>query len=198
MREKKDWMAGFDKTLGAGGKWLEETRYRMEGEVWKVVEQMMDKHASKWFSDSEINDEEYNSVRDVIRHGIMANKYGLALSSGYYETFKSGQELSDYENNYAASKFARTLKPGQNFDDEWAAAVIQEKMNPGSTGITINWSAGTVNDPTAGEAIESWWVAFKNRLQGISGDSNQNTEAPEEPEAFPMGVGMITQAKGGG
>ena len=103
-----------------------------------------------------------------------------------YETFKSGQEWSDYKNNYAAAKFASTLSPNQNFDDEWAAAVIQEKMNPGSTGLTIDFKAGTEDDPTATEALEGWMRSFMDKLSGMQGGgANQMT-------------GMITEAEQGG
>ena len=177
---KADWMAGFDKTLGAKSQY-DEMMQRLRSEaVSKSVQDMMTKHIDRWYADHEIHGPEYNSVRDVIRHGIATNQFGLTKMTGY-ETFKSGQEWSDYKNNYAAHKFAQTLKPGQNFDDEWAAAVIQEKMNPGSTGITIDFKAGTENDPTASEALQGWMRSFMDRLAGMQG-----------------GGGMITQAEQGG
>jgi len=176
---KKDWMAGFDKTLGAAGKWSEEMRRIQSEAVSTSVQDMMAKHVNRWYADNEIHGPEYNSVRDVIRHGIATNQFGLTKMTGY-ETFKSGQEWSDYKNNYAAAKFARSLKPGQNFDDEWAAAVIQEKMNPGSTGLTIDFKAGTENDPTATEALQGWVRSFMDRLSGMQGG------------------GMIAQAEQGG
>ena len=177
--KKADWMAGFDKTLGAAGKWSEEMRRIQSEAVYTSVQDMMAKHVNRWYADNEIHGPEYNSVRDVIRHGIATNKFGLTKMTGY-ETFKSGQEWSDYKNNYAAAKFAQSLKPGQNFDDEWAAAVIQEKMNPGSTGLTIDFKAGTENDPTATEALQGWVRSFMDRLSGMQGG------------------GMIAQAEQGG
>ena len=144
---------------------------------------MMTKHVDRWYADNEKHGREYNSVRDVIRHGIGTNKYGIAKMQGY-ETFKSGQEWSDYKNNYAAAKFAQSLKPGQNFDDEWAAAVIQEKMNPGSTGLNIDFKAGTLDDPTITQAFEGWVRSFMDKLQGI--DESSETE-----------TGLIAQAEQG-
>ena len=177
--KKADWMAGFDKTLGAHSRWSEEMRRLRENELGETINTMMAKHVDRWYADNEMDGPEYNSVRDVIRHGIATNKFGLTKMTGY-ETFKSGQEWSDYKNNYAAAKFARTLKPGQNFDDEWTAAVIQEKMNPGSTGLTIDFKAGTEDDPTATEALEGWVRSFMDKLSGLQSG------------------GMITEAEQGG
>jgi len=202
---KKDWMAGFDKTLGESGKyaeikadWEQKATQEEQQVIWDKVSYLMDKTLSKEnlekLYDSGYNMTQLTSIvnpanagviRDVIRHGIATNKYGLTKMTGY-ETFKSGQEWSDYKNNYAAAKFARTLKPGQDFDDEWAAVVIQERMNPGSTGITIDWKAGTENDPTVTQVLEGWMKSFMDKLSGMQGVGAKKM------------TGMITQAEGGG
>jgi hypothetical protein len=111
----------------------------------------------------------------------------------YYETVISGQELSDYTNNYAASKFAKTLSPNQNFDDEWTKAVIQEKLSPGSKNLNINWSAGTENDLTAGGWWANLWEEYKKG--GILGQPEVLADLPAN---FGGAGGMITQAEGGG
>jgi len=203
--KKADWMAGFDKTLGAAGRysknkqeWEEKATEEEKQVIWNKVTELMEKNLSEenlsklmnsGYNMSQLtsilNPENTGTIRDIIRHGIATNKYGLMKMTAY-ETFKSGQELSDYTNNLAAYRFARTLRPDQDFDDEWASAVIQEKMNPGSTGLNLSWSASTENDLTAGGWWANLWADYKQG--GLLGG----------PAANPAAGGMITQVEQGG
>ena len=195
--KQKDFLAGFDKTLGAAGRysrekaeWEKRATEEEKQVIWNKVDQLVRQYSStenlEKLMDAGYSMDQLTSIlsdtsnlRDVIRHGIATNKFGLIQMTGY-ETFQSGQEWSDYKNNVAAYRFARTLRPDQDFDEEWASAVIQEKMNPGSTGITIDWKAGTENDPTATEALEGWMKSFMDKLSGLQSG------------------GMITEAEQGG
>ena len=89
----------------------------------------------------------YASFEDMVRHGIAANTHGL-IGATAYEIFKSGGEVSDYTNNLEAIRFAKTLTAGEDFDSAWALAVAQERLNPGSTGLNLDFKAGTEDDPT--------------------------------------------------
>ena len=196
--KQRDFLAGFDKTLGAAGRysrekaeWEKRATEEEKQVIWNKVDQLVRQYSStenlEKLMDAGYSMDQLTSIlsdtsnlRDVIRHGIATNKFGLMKMTGY-ETFQSGQEWSDYKNNVAAYRFARTLRPDQDFDEEWASAVIQEKMNPGSTGITIDWKAGTEDEPTAGEVLEGWMKSFMDKLSGMQGDG-----------------GMITQAEQGG
>jgi len=226
--QRKDWQAQHDKTLGAHKEYAkqktawEKTKLDKEKQViWDKVTELMDKHLSRENLEklydsgytmtqltSILNPQNRDNIRDVIRHGIATHKYGLTKMQ-IYETISSEQQLSDYTNNIAAYRFGKTLKPGQNFDDEWTAAVIQEKMNPGSTGININWSAGTEDDLTVGGWWDNLWEAYHKG--GLLGNPNQKPDVLDEDffqqwinrtKANPANSGgaggMITQVEGGG
>jgi hypothetical protein len=203
--KQRDFLAGFDKTLGAAGRysrnkqaWENKATQEEKQIIWDKVTALMEKNLSEENLErlmnagynmtqltSILNPENAGTIRDIIRHGIATNKYGLMKMTAY-ETFTSGQELSDYINNLAAYRFAKNLNPGQDFDEEWAAAVIQEKMNPGSTGLNLNWSASTEDDLTAGGWWANLWADYKQG--GLLGG----------PAANPAAGGMITQAEQGG
>jgi len=190
--QRKDWQAQHDKTLGAGKAYAKQKTIRLEkmkAQVWEKTDEMMAKHVGDWPG---FTQQEHKTIRDVVRHGIATFKHGI-LNMTAYETFISGQELSDYTNNYAANKFKQTLSPNQSLNDEWTKAVIQEKLSPGSTGLVINWSASTEDDLTAGGWWANLWEAYKKG--GILGQ----TEVLEDlPANFGGAGGMITQAEGGG
>ena len=216
--KQKDFLVGFDKTLGAAGRysrnkqaWENKATQEEKQIIWDKVTALMEKNLSEENLErlmnagydmtqltSILDPENAGTIRDIIRHGIATNKYGLMKMTAY-ETFTSGQELSDYTNNLAAYRFAKNLNPGQDFDEEWAAAVIQEKMNPGSTGLNLNWSASTEDDQTAGGWWADLWAEYKQG--GLLGNPNQKPEVPDWAKlaaANPAGGGMITEAQQGG
>ena len=225
--KQKDFLAGFDKTLGAAKTfsqqktgWENLNLLKEKQAIWDKVTQLVDQYSSEENLEKLMNSgynmsqltsilSDTSNLRDIIRHGIATNKFGLAKMTAY-EIFKSGNEISDYKNNLAASKFAKTLSPGQDFDQAWTAAVIQEKMNPGSTGLNLDWSAGTEDDPTIGDWLGDLWGAY--RPGGIFANPNQQNMQEDDWQklaqqvqnldkfagGFPAGFGMIRQAEGGG
>ena len=216
--KQKDFLAGFDKTLGAAERysrnkqaWENKATLKEKQIIWDKVTALMEKNLGEENLEklmnagynmnqltSILNPENTSAIRDIIRHGIATNKFGL-MKMQAYETFQSGQELSDYTNNLAAYRFAKNLNPGLDFDEEWAAAVIQEKMNPGSTGINLNWSASTEDDQTAGGWWADLWADYKQG--GLLGNPNQKPEVPDWAKlaaANPAGGGMITEVEQGG
>ena len=231
--KQKDFLAGFDKTLGAAKTfsqqktgWENKNLLKDKQAIWDKVEKLVGQYTTEETLGKLMNSG-YNmtqltslvqmlndsgdtsNLRDIIRHGIATNKYGLAQMTAY-EIFKSGSEISDYKNNLAAAMFAKTLSPDEDFDQAWTAAVIQEKLNPGSTGLNLDWSAGTEDDPTIGDWWGDLWGAY--RPGGLFANPNQqNMQAndwrklAEQAQnlgkfggGFPAGFGIIRQVEGGG
>ena len=89
------------------------------------------------------------AVRDVVRHGVATKAHGL-LGATFYEVAYSGGQTSDYNNNAEASRFARSLPAGADFDKEWTKAVFQEAQSPGSTGLNLDFPlhASESDEPT--------------------------------------------------
>jgi len=224
--KKADWMAGFDKTLGAAAiysenkkEWEDKATLKDQQAIWGKVSKLMDKFVHNdldkfikaGYNNSQITSllDSTSNLRDIIRHGIATNKYGLVKMTAY-EMFKSGGELSDYKNNLAADLFASKLSPGQDFDEEWAKAVIQEKMNPGSTGLDLNWKAGTSDDPTLGDWWAGLWEGSIYDKGGFLGNPKQGAKGKAAWEKLALeavqpgggqgwinpNVGMITQVEG--
>jgi hypothetical protein len=190
--KQKDFLAGFDKTLGAArvysrqkSDWEAQKLNEEQKVIWAKVDQLVNQYSSEENLEKLMNAgynlsqltsilSDTSNLRDIIRHGIATNKFGLAKMTAY-EIFKSGNEISDYKNNLAAALFARTLSPDQDFDKAWTEAVLQEKMNPGSTGLNLDWSAGTSDDPTIGDWWETLWGSYKQG--GLLANPNQGNKA---------------------
>ena len=162
--KKRDWAAQQDKTHGATTNrvmaFKGEVHARTDDAMRYGIKQVYGDEVVEWEWEAAqgkgqksqlmyVGGVPTSAVRDVVRHGIATKAHGLSGAT-LYEVVYSGGQTSDYNNNAEASRFARSLPAGADFDKEWAKAVFQEAQFPGSTGLNLDFPlhASESDEPT--------------------------------------------------